>query len=232
MTSSNPFDRPGLGPDSASNPIMQSLDMMSKAWQQFAQVQQASNPVFAMPPALNPEELDKRIQELKSIESWLTMNLSMLSGTIQGLEIQRASIHTLKTFVDTLQTQNQDRSLDDLFGLKKSAQPDAATPPRATTTDHEENTAANDSAGYANDSVSQASQAWWDMLQGQFTQLAQVATQATQAMHKEPSPVKTPPGPEPDEPVEPQEPVKPATKKRATASRPVAKRSTAARRSS
>ncbi|RZT98827.1 hypothetical protein EV681_0605 [Advenella incenata] len=232
MTSSNPFDRPGLGPDSASNPIMQSLDMMSKAWQQFAQVQQASNPVFAMPPALNPEELDKRIQELKSIESWLTMNLSMLSGTIQGLEIQRASIHTLKTFVDTLQTQNQDRSLDDLFGLKKSAQPDAATPTRTTTTDHEENTTAHDNAGFANDSVSQASQAWWDMLQGQFTQLAQVATQATQAMHKEPSPVKTPPGPGPDEPVEPQEPVKPATKKRATASRPAAKRSTAARRSS
>jgi hypothetical protein len=232
MTSSNPFDRPGLGPDSASNPIMQSLDMMSKAWQQFAQVQQASNPVFAMPPAMNPEELDKRIQELKSIESWLTMNLSMLSGTIQGLEIQRASIHTLKTFVDTLQTQNQDRSLDDLFGLRKSAQPDAATPPRTTNTDHEKNTAANDNAGFAKDSVSQASQAWWDMLQGQFTQLAQVATQATQAMHKEPAPVKTPPGPEPDEPVEPQEPVKPATKKRAAASRPAAKRSTAARSSS
>lgn len=232
MTSSNPFDRPGLGPDSASNPIMQSLDMMSKAWQQFAQVQQASNPVFAMPPALNPEELDKRIQELKSIESWLTMNLSMLSGTIQGLEIQRASIHTLKTFVGTLQTQNQDRSLDDLFGLKKSVQPDAATPTGTTTTDHEDSTAANGNADFAKDSVSQASQAWWDMLQGQFAQLAQVATQATQAMHKEPSPVKTPPGPEPDEPVEPQEPVKPATKKRATASRPAAKRSTAARRSS
>ncbi|HLU01253.1 MAG TPA: PhaM family polyhydroxyalkanoate granule multifunctional regulatory protein [Advenella sp.] len=231
MTSSNPFDRPGLGPDSASNPIMQSLDMMSKAWQQFAQVQQASNPVFAVPPALNPEELDKRIQELKSIESWLTMNLSMLSGTIQGLEIQRASIHTLKTFVDTLQTQNHDRSLDDLFGLKKPAQSEATTPPRPPFADQAESTAANSSAGFAADSVSQASQAWWDMLQGQFAQLAQVASQATQAMHKEPSPVKTPPGPEPDEPVEPQEPVKPATRKRAAASRPATKRSATARRS-
>ncbi|MGO3123979.1 MAG: hypothetical protein ACTIKR_08145, partial [Advenella sp.] len=151
---------------------------------------------------------------------------------IQGLEIQRASMHTLKTFVDTLQTQNQDRSLDDLFGLKKSAQPDAATSSRTTTADRKENTAANGNTDFAKDSVNQASQAWWDMLQGQFAQLAQVATQATQAMHKEPSPVKTPPGPEPDEPVEPQEPVKPASRKRAAASRPAAKRSTAGRRSS
>jgi len=231
MTSSNPFDRPGLGPDSVSNPIMQSLDMMSKAWQQFAQVQQTSNPMFAMPPALSPEELDKRIHELKSIESWLTMNLSMLSGTIQGLEIQRASIHTLKSFVDNLQTQNQDRSLDDIFGLKKSApaKPASASPKAAA--DSKEKSATNGDSGFNTDSVSQASQAWWDMLQGQFAQLAQVATQATQAMHKEPAPVKTPPGPEPDQPTEPQEPVKPTTRKRAAASRPAAKRTTNSRRS-
>ena len=228
MTNSNPFDRPGLGADSASNPIMQSLDMMNKAWQQFAQVQHTGNPVFAIPPALNPEELDKRIQELKSIESWLTMNLSMLSGTIQGLEIQRASINTLKTFVDTLQTQNQDRSLDDLFGLKRTPPAEPSKPAGKTTSDSEEKVT-DKSNDFAADSVSQASQAWWDMLQGQFSQLAQAATQATQAMHKEPSPVKKPPNPEPDVPADPQEPVKPAAKKRAAASRPATKRRSAGR---
>ncbi|MGO1765940.1 MAG: PhaM family polyhydroxyalkanoate granule multifunctional regulatory protein, partial [Advenella sp.] len=229
MTNSNPFDRPGLGADSASNPIMQSLDMMNKAWQQFAQMQHAGNPVFSMPPALNPEDLDKRIQELKSIESWLTMNLSMLSGTIQGLEIQRASIHTLKTFVDTLQTQNQDRSLDDLFGLKKTAAAEPAKPAGKSKTGGKEKATDKKNKDFAADSVSQASQAWWDMLQGQFSQLAQAATQATQAMHKEPAPVKTPPNPEPDVPADPQEPVKPAAKKRTAASRPATKRRAAGR---
>src|SRR5690606_27780600 len=111
------------------------------------------------------------------------------------------------------QNQDQDRSLDDLFGLKKSAAAGSAKRPAKGAAERKEQPAGNGDAGFNTDSVSQASQAWWDMLQGQFAQLAQVATQATQAMHKEPAPVKTPPGPEPDEPTEPQDPVKPATRK-------------------
>lgn len=224
MSNSNPFDRPGLGQGSAANPIMQSLDMMNKAWQQFAQVQNAGNTVFSMPTAMNADDLDKRIQELKSIESWLTMNLSMLSSTIQGLEIQRASIHTFKTFVDTLQTQNHDRSLDDILGLKKPSTDNASRQSTSDTTKDADTKGKKDSKAdsadnhFSTDSVNHAAQAWWDMLQNQFTQLSQVATQATQAMHKEPAPVKTPPGPEPDEPADPGEPVKPTTRKRSAAS--------------
>ncbi len=223
MTNSNPFDRPGLGQGSSGNPIMQSLDMMNKAWQQFAQVQNVSNPVFPMPAALNAEDLDKRIQELKSIENWLTMNLSMLSGTIQGLEIQRASIHTLKTFVDTLQTQSSERSIDDIFGLNKTAA-DAGTGKKNTARKNSKQNHSTSAADpiFPTESVSHAAQAWWDMLQGQFSQLAQAATQsapAPSATHKEPSPVKTPPGPEPDEPADPEEPVKPTARKRAAAKR-------------
>lgn len=227
MTNSNPFDRPGLGQGSAANPLMQSLDMMSKAWQQFAQVQNAGSSVFGLPTAMNPDELDKRIQELKSIESWLTMNLSMLSGTIQGLEIQRASIHTMKSFVDSLQTQHQERSLDDILGLKNTP----AAPKNTKADSDTGNGPAKTDAPVTTEAVSDAAQAWWDMLQGQFSQLADVANQATQALHKEPSPVKTPPGPEPDEPADPQEPVKPAARKRATtgSNRPTAKRRSAGR---
>ncbi len=241
MTNSNPFDRPGLGQGSAGNPIMQSLHMMSKAWQQFAQVQNAASPVFAVPTALDANELDKRIQELKSIENWLTMNLTMLSGTIQGLEIQRASINTLKTFVDTMQNQSSERSFDEIFGLSKKPA-DKGTAGKSTTDKAgKQDKAASEKPGdqpFAAESVNQAAQAWWDMLQGQFSQLAQTVTQASQASttqagsapksaHKEPSPVKTPPGPEPDEPADPQEPVKPTTRKRAAAKRRTTSRSTA-----
>lgn len=43
-------------------------------------------------PTLDVNEIEKRIRELKSVETWLTMNLNMLKMTIQGLEMQRATL--------------------------------------------------------------------------------------------------------------------------------------------
>ena len=43
-------------------------------------------------PLLDPKEIDKRITDLKSVENWLTMNLNVLRMTIQGLEMQRATL--------------------------------------------------------------------------------------------------------------------------------------------
>ena len=40
-------------------------------------------------PTLNPEELDKRIQELKTVQFWLEQNARMLGATIQALEVQK-----------------------------------------------------------------------------------------------------------------------------------------------
>ena len=37
-------------------------------------------------PTLDIEELDKRIQDLKSVENWLQLNMNVLRSTIQGLE--------------------------------------------------------------------------------------------------------------------------------------------------
>jgi hypothetical protein len=48
-------------------------------------------------PPLSPEDLDKRIADLKAVESWLNMNLTMLRGTIQTMEVQRATLSTLKS---------------------------------------------------------------------------------------------------------------------------------------
>jgi hypothetical protein len=47
-------------------------------------------------PSLSTDELDKRISDLKAVEAWLNMNMTMLRGTIQAMEVQRGTIATLK----------------------------------------------------------------------------------------------------------------------------------------
>jgi hypothetical protein len=48
-------------------------------------------------PTLDPEELDKRIQELKTVQFWLEQNAKALGATIQALEVQRMTLSTLKS---------------------------------------------------------------------------------------------------------------------------------------
>ena len=48
-------------------------------------------------PTLNPEELEKRIDELRTVQFWLEQNVRMLGATIQALEVQRMTLSTLKT---------------------------------------------------------------------------------------------------------------------------------------
>ncbi len=48
-------------------------------------------------PTFDVEELDKRIKDMKAVEGWLRMNLSMLQMTIQGLEMQRSTVTAVKT---------------------------------------------------------------------------------------------------------------------------------------
>jgi hypothetical protein len=51
-------------------------------------------------PTLDPKELEKRIQELKAVEGWLSMNLNMLRLAVQGLEMQKASLEMMKAATD------------------------------------------------------------------------------------------------------------------------------------
>ena len=41
-------------------------------------------------PVLDPEELDKKIRELETVEHWLRANLNMLQLSIKSLEYQRS----------------------------------------------------------------------------------------------------------------------------------------------
>ena len=52
-------------------------------------------PGMAMP-TLDPHEVEKRIAELRSVEAWLNMNLNMVKFSIQGLELQRATLVAMR----------------------------------------------------------------------------------------------------------------------------------------
>lgn len=45
-----------------------------------------------MMPTMDVKELEKRIADLRSVETWLELNLGLLRTTIQGLELQRGTI--------------------------------------------------------------------------------------------------------------------------------------------
>ncbi|GMV46166.1 MAG: hypothetical protein AMXMBFR66_15640 [Pseudomonadota bacterium] len=48
-------------------------------------------------PTLNPQEIDKRIDELRTVQFWLEQNAKLLATTIQALEVQRMTLSTLQT---------------------------------------------------------------------------------------------------------------------------------------
>ncbi|MEA3191806.1 MAG: hypothetical protein QOD26_139 [Betaproteobacteria bacterium] len=52
-------------------------------------------PGMAMP-TLDPQEVEKRISDLRSVEGWLTMNLNMVNLSIQWLEVQKAALQAMQ----------------------------------------------------------------------------------------------------------------------------------------
>ena len=56
-------------------------------------------PGLAMP-TLDPQEVETRIAELKSVEGWLAMNLNMLRMAIQGLEMQKTALQAMRAGAD------------------------------------------------------------------------------------------------------------------------------------
>lgn len=48
-------------------------------------------------PTLSVDEINRKISDLKAVESWLGLNMSMLRSTIQALEVQSATISTIQS---------------------------------------------------------------------------------------------------------------------------------------
>lgn len=83
---SNPQTAPPLNPFA---PMLESMDFLKQAWQSM------SLPSTFVP-TLDLKDLDKRINELRTVEQWLNVNLGMLRSTIQGLEVQRGTVATMQ----------------------------------------------------------------------------------------------------------------------------------------
>jgi hypothetical protein len=56
---------------------------------------QFPNPA-AMFAALDPAEIERKIAELKIIENWLTMSVSMMQMSIKTMELQKASLEAMR----------------------------------------------------------------------------------------------------------------------------------------
>ena len=50
----------------------------------------------AMFAALDPAEIDRKIAELRIIENWLSMSVSMMQMSIKTMELQKASLEALR----------------------------------------------------------------------------------------------------------------------------------------
>ena len=120
-------------------------------------------------PTLNPEELEKRIEELRTVQFWLEQNARMLGATIQALEVQRMTLSTLKTM--NVQMEDLRDSLTARPAATPAAEP-AADPAPARKPDAKAR-AKNDTAA-ANPAAVDPMQ-WWGALTKQFTELAATA---------------------------------------------------------
>jgi hypothetical protein len=121
-------------------------------------------------PTLDPAELDKRIQELRTVQFWLEQNARMMATTIQALEVQRMTLSTLQTM---------NVSFGDLTDALRIKVPETAKPapgPKPASAP----AAAAPAPKAAPAGVIDPMQ-WWGAVTKQFTELATQALKETGA---------------------------------------------------
>jgi hypothetical protein len=152
---------PGVGA------MTDTLDFVKNLWGSM------SVPGMSMPglgaPALSLDELDKKIADLKAVEAWLNVNVALLRGTVQALEVQRGTIATLKTMGATLAEAMKQPGADEKSVLAAAPYASAffgqpAAEPAAGKAEPAEGAAAG-TAPFMPDPTM-----WWNVLQDQFKQ--------------------------------------------------------------
>jgi len=179
----NPFVFPGLG-QGESNPLLASMAMMRQAWQDMTSAGMFAQPVGAS--ALTTEQLDKRIADMRAVEGWLKLNLSMLTSSIQALEVQRATLGTLKSYMgfaagaaEAAGATAMPSPLDVALGIKPSGQARIRSAGVGKAADKAAEQGGADPA--AVEPFSEAAQAWWSLLQQQFNTLTAATAASMQA---------------------------------------------------
>ena len=125
-------------------------------------------------PTLNPEELEKRIEELRTVQFWLEQNARMLGATIQALEVQRMTLSTLKT-MNVQMGDLRDSLKIAMPGMPAAApEPEAAAPRKAASKPAAHASADDDTQAAAPAPAAAAvdPMQWWGALTKQFTELA------------------------------------------------------------
>ncbi|MBC7699517.1 PhaM family polyhydroxyalkanoate granule multifunctional regulatory protein [Aquabacterium sp.] len=124
-------------------------------------------------PTLDPEELDKRIQDLKTVQFWLEQNSRLIGMSIQGLEVQRMTLTTLRGMnvsMDAVRESLKARAASpapETPAAQATPEP-AAPPPTATEDEQTDQPAVNPLR-------------WWGTLTEQFSNLANQAVQVAKA---------------------------------------------------
>lgn len=175
-----------MKPPAANMPgVTDTLDFVKNLWGSM-NLPGTNMSGMAAPP-MSVEDLDKRIADLKAVESWLNMNVTMLRGTIQTMEVQRSTMSTLKAMGASMAEAMRQSgvSAEKMAGMPFGAffgQPGAGAAsapgteggggtaqPGAPASDQQ---AAPDPAAAMG---MPAAMAWWNMLQEQFTQAVATA---------------------------------------------------------
>ena len=141
-------------------------------------------------PTLNVEELDKRIQELKTVQFWLEQNTNALKATIQALEVQKMTLSTL---------QGMNVNMADLAKAFTAKMPDlnAGSEAKAAQEKAEPSSSASDAPPHQQEASAEAKEApavdpmqWWGSLTQQFQNIAAAAVKdvAAKAMKDAPQP--------------------------------------------
>ena len=118
-------------------------------------------------PTLNPEELDKRIQELRTVQFWLEQNARMLGATIQALEVQKMTLTTLQTMNVQMGDLRDALTIRTPAAAAARSAPESAKPPEP---EAPEERAAGTPQANAKPVVDPMQ--WWGALTQQFSELA------------------------------------------------------------
>ncbi|MDM0121081.1 PhaM family polyhydroxyalkanoate granule multifunctional regulatory protein [Variovorax arabinosiphilus] len=134
-------------------------------------------------PTLSVEEVDKRIQELKTVQYWLEQNGHALKATIQALEVQKMTLSTLRGM--NVQMEDLAKAFTRTAATEPMAPP-AAPPSAPAEAAAPEPIEAEPSPAEPPPKTSKNAAAtpgvvdplqWWNALTQQFQQIAQTAVE-------------------------------------------------------
>jgi hypothetical protein len=176
-----------------ANTVGDSLDLMKKIWGMAGlplvpNTGQLASMAMRLPqqlpsmvaPTFDINELERRIADLRAVEQWLELNASMLRTTIQTLEVQRATISTLKGISGAMlaplgkPAERPDAAPSLLTPPPASREPPPTAPRKSARKRHKPKQAAAPTV--AEEPLNPT--AWWNTLQDQFTRIAATAAAA------------------------------------------------------